>query len=346
MPQPLPAGVARLGPYDRDKLNRYLYRSGEHFELYTHEAAIISQDLQPVMRYRAASRRWKGWDKFEKEQRAYVKAVFKEVADVGPLTIKDLADPGKRSGPWWGMPKGKVALEWLYRTQQISISDRTPMFVTVYDMPENVIRPEMLARPDVDEREAKKHQVELGARSHGIGTDKDIADYFRLKVTEVRPLLAELVADGVLEKVEVPGWSDDLYLHAEAARPRKAHGRALLTPFDPMVWFRPRAEQLFHFEYRIEIYVPEPKRVYGYYVLPFLLDEELVGRVDLKSDRKAGKLLVRASHIENEITDPAKQDQVARELLGALEEMAAWLDLESVVIEPKGNLASRLSAAT
>ena len=335
--------LARLGPYDRNKLDRYLYQSGEHFELYTHEAAIISQDLQPVMRYRTRSPRWNRISEFGRENKDYMAAVLDEVAERGPLSIKELSDPGKRTGPWWGMPKGKVALELLYRTGHLSIARRTPMFVTIYDLPENVIRPEVLSLPEVDEREAKKHQLRLGARSHGIGTDKDLADYFRLKVTEARPLLAELVDEGVLDRVAVDGWSDDLYLHNEAARPRNVRGRALLTPFDPIVWFRPRAEQLFGFEYRIEIYVPEPKRVYGYYVLPFLLDEELVARVDLKADRKGGALLARGAYLEPDVVEPAKQDRVAQELMAALDEMAEWLGLDSVTVEAKGDLAPRLA---
>ncbi len=334
--------LARLGPFDREKLDTYLYRSGEHFELYTHEAAIISQDLQPHMRYRARQPRWKAGLQLEKELPGYVDAVFDEVSERGPLSIKDLSDPGDRSGPWWGQSKGKVALDWLYYTGRLSIRERTPMFVTVYDRPENVIRPDVLARPEVEMRDSLKHQVALGARSHGIGTDKDLADYFRLKVTEIRPLLAELVAAGVLERVDVEGWSEGLYLHTEAGRPRKITTRALLSPFDPVVWFRPRAEALFDFHYRIEIYTPEPKRVYGYYVLPFLLDDELVGRVDLKADRKRRLLLVKGAYLEERVVEPVKRQRVAAELWSALDEMAEWLDLDDVSVADKGDLAPLL----
>jgi len=337
--------LARLGPYDRDKLDKYLYRSGEHFELFTHEAAIISQDLQPFMRYRARHPRWKAGLKLERELPGYVDAVFEEVSEHGPLSIKDLSDPGDRSGPWWGQSKGKVALDWLYHSGRLSIRDRTPTFVTVYDRPENVIRADVLARPEVEMRESLKHQVALGARSHGIGTDKDLADYFRLKVTEVRPLLAELVTDGVLEQVDVDGWGDGLYLHTEAKRPRRITGRALLTPFDPVVWYRPRAEALFDFHYRIEIYTPEPKRVYGYYVLPFLVDDELVGRVDLKADRKAGVLLVKGSYLEDRIVESERRDRVASELASALDEMAEWLGLDGVSVADNGDLAPLLLRA-
>ncbi|MEL6985327.1 MAG: crosslink repair DNA glycosylase YcaQ family protein, partial [Actinomycetota bacterium] len=174
-----------------------------------------------------------------------------------------------------------------------------------------------------------------------IGTDADLGDYFRLNVTAARPLLAELVEEGRLEQVTVKGWDEPAYLHPEAKRPRSVSGRALLSPFDPVVWYRPRGERLWDFFYRIEIYVPEPKRVYGYYVLPFLLDEELVGRVDLKADRQAGVLRVRGSYTQEGV-DPIR---VARELAGSLAEMAPWLGLDDIAVEPKGDLAPELARA-
>jgi uncharacterized protein YcaQ len=331
--------LARLGPYDRAKLDDYLYRSGEHFEYFSHEASLTAQDNQPYLRFRHRSVRWKGYARLERENPGYVQAVYDEVAADGPLSVRGLEDPGKRSGPWWGIPKGKAALEALYFTGRINISDRDLRFVSHYDLPHNVLRPDVLAHPDIDEPEAKKHLLELGARAHGIATGSDIADYFRLKVTEARPLLDRLVAEGRLEKVEVEGWSEPAYLHVEAAKPRSVSTRALLSPFDPVVWFRPRAERLFGFEYRIEIYVPEPKRVYGYYVLPFLLDDELVARVDLKADRQDGVLRVRGSYLEPD----ARADRVAPELAAALEEMAQWLGLDGVMAEPKGDLAPALA---
>jgi uncharacterized protein YcaQ len=337
--------LARIGPYDTAKLDRYLYRSGEHYEYLAHEASLTSQELHPHLRHRTRSPRWGGAErKLEAEVPGYIQAVLDEVVERGPLSIKDLTDPGERTGPWWGMSKGKMALEWLYVSGRLAIRERTPMFVTVYDLPGNVIRPDVLALPESDERGAKKRLVELGARSHGIGTDKDLADYFRLKVTDIRPLLAELVAEGRLEKVEVDGWNDPAFLHAEARRPRSVSTRALLSPFDPVVWFRPRAERLFGFEYRIEIYVPEAKRIYGYYVLPFLLDDELVARVDLKTDRKRGVLRVRGSYLEPGITDPVLVDQVATELAASLAEMAQWLAMDSVAVESRGDLAPALRA--
>lgn len=331
--------LARIGPYDRTRLDDYLYRSGEHFEYFAHEASLTAQDNQPYLRFRHRSVRWKGYARLEQENPGYVQAVYDEVAAGGPVSVRSLQDPGKRTGPWWGIPKGKVALEALYFTGRINISDRDPQFVSHYDLPRNVLRPEVLAHPDVDEPEAKKHLLELGARAHGVATGSDIADYFRLKVTEARPLLAELVAEGRLETVEVEGWNEPAYLHVEAAKPRSVSTRTLLSPFDPVVWFRPRAERLFEFEYRIEIYVPQPKRVYGYYVLPFLLDDRLVARVDLKADRSARVLRVRGSYLEPD----ARSDRVAPALADALEEMAQWLQLEGVLVEPKGELAPALA---
>ena len=249
--------------------------------------------------------------------------------------------PGGRTGPWWGLSKGKTALEALYVTGRLAVRNRDRAFVTSYDLPDRVIRPEVLDLPTPTDDEALVELALLSARSHGIGTDADLADYFRVNVTTIRPVLARLVEEGRLHQVEVKGWKDPAYLHPEAKRPRAVPGAALLSPFDPVVWFRPRGERLWDFHYRIEIYVPEAKRVYGYYVLPFLLDEELVGRVDLKADRQAGVLRVRGSYTQ----DGADRVRVARELAGSLAEMAGWLGLDDVAVEAKGDLAPDLARA-
>lgn len=327
--------LARLGPYDRHKLDRFLYWSGENFEYLSHEASITSQDLHPLIRWRMASGRWKRGQALEKKVPDYIQGVLGEVADRGALSVKELSDPGERTGPWWGQSKGKIALEWLYVSGRLAIRERTNMFVTVYDLPERVIQPELLAEPEVDIETAQRELLLLAARSHGIGTGRDLADYFRLSMPVARPLLRALVDEGQLEVVEVDGWDELALLHPEAKRPRTIVGRALLSPFDPVVWFRPRAERLFDFRYRIEIYVPEPKREYGYYVLPFLLDGELVARVDLKADRQACTLRVRGSYLESGVDE----ERVAAELARALDEMAAWLGLDGVEIEPRGDLA-------
>jgi len=333
--------LARLGPYDRAALDRFLYRSARNFEYLGHEASITSQDLHPLLRWRMARSRWGRGVRMEREAPDYLRAVLAEVGERGALSVKDLSDPGERTGPWWGQSKGKIALGWLYSTGRLAVANRNNMFVTEYDLPERVIRSDILSAPDVPDVDAKRQLLLLGARSHGIGTATDLADYFRLKMPQARPLLADLVAEGELEQVEVEGWAEPAYLHPEARRPRTITGRALLSPFDPVVWFRPRAERLFGFRYRIEIYVPEAKRVHGYYVLPFLLDGQLVARVDLKADRQAGLLRVRGSFAEPGV-DTAR---VASTLNDALVEMAAWLDLGDVVVEPNGDLAPALRRA-
>ncbi len=333
--------LARLGPYDRDRLDAWIWRSGENHEYLSHEASITSMDHYPLLRHRMGRRRWKLGLELEKNEPDYVAAVIDEVTEMGPLSIKQLSDPGERTGPWWGYSKGKTCLEMLYVTGRLSIHERTKTFVTVYDMPERVVPEHHLIADELPEHEAQKAMLMLGAKSLGIGTATDVADYFRLKMPVARPLLAELVADGLLEEVTVPGWKGPTYLHPEAAQPRAVDAATFLSPFDPVVWCRPRAERLFDFDYRIEIYVPEPKRVYGYYVLPFLLGDRLVGRVDLKADRKAGRLLARSAFLEAH----AEPTETATAMAAKLHEMAEWLGLDGVEVGTRGDLASKLRAA-
>ncbi|MFT7600526.1 MAG: hypothetical protein ACI8TP_003469 [Acidimicrobiales bacterium] len=329
---------SRLGGYDRDRLDHWLWSSGENLEFLAHEASITAIDLQPLLRFRARSGRWKMGREFEKKEPEYLAAVLREVDELGPLSVSDLSDPGDRTGPWWGYSKGKLALEWLYVTGRLSIRERTKTFLTIYDLPERVVPDEVRARPELADDEAFKELLLLGAASHGVGTATDIADYFRLKMPVARPLLAELVEEGRLELVDVEGWGTPAYLHPEAKRPRRIGAATLLSPFDPVVWFRPRAERFFNFEYRIEIYVPEPKRTYGYYVLPFLLGDQLVGRVDLKADRKAGRLLARGAFHE----PGADPQEIAGPLATNLHELAAFLGLDGVEVGQRGNLAAAL----
>lgn len=333
--------LARLGPYDRAKLDRFLYHSGENWEYLTHEASITSQALYPYMRWRMAAVRWRTGSNLEREMPDYVQAVRDEVAEHGPLSVKQLHDPGRRTGPWWGQSKGKVALEWLYAKGRLAVSHRDQQFITHYDLPERVIQPEFLDAPAVEDTEAHRHLLMLAARGMGVATVTDLADYVRLRNPVARPLVADLVAEGALEPVEVEGWKEPGLVHPEAKRPRKVTGRTLLSPFDPVVWCRDRALRLFDFHYRIEIYVPEPKRVFGYYVLPFLLDGELAARVDLKADRKAGVLRVQGSYAEPDVE--AERDGVVANLADALTEMATWLDLDGVEVMPKGDLAPVLA---
>ena len=331
--------LARLGPYDPDRLDRWLWRSGENVEFLSHEASLTPMDLVPLLAHRR--RAWKGYAGFEAKQPEYVQAVLAEVAERGPLSVSDLKDGGDRSGPWWGHSKGKTALEILYTSGRLAIHERTKTFLTVYDLPERVLRADLLSAPPLTVAEANREMLLLGARSHGVGTARDLADYFRLRMPVARPLLAELVEEGALVKAHVEGWKRPAYLHPDALRPRRVQAQTFLSPFDPVVWFRPRAERLFDFRYRIEIYVPEPKRVYGYYVLPFLLGDELVGRADLKADRKASRLLVQASFAEPG-QDP---ERVAAAMAESLHEMAGFLGLDAVEVRPRGDLSAALRSA-
>lgn len=332
---------ARVGPYDRDRLDHWIWRSGENHEYLSHEASITSIDLYPLLRHRMDTRGSRRLEDLAKKDAEYLAAVIEEIERRGPLSVKDLSDPGGRTGPWWGHSKGKVALHGLYVAGQLSVHERTKTFLTVYDLPSRAIPGELLGAPEIELEEVERQMLMMGAKAHGIGTASDIADYFRLKMPRARPQLAALVEEGMLDVVEVDGWIEPAYLHPEAKRPRSINARALLSPFDPVVWFRPRAQRLFDFHYRIEIYVPEPKRVHGYYVLPFLLGDELVARVDVKADRKTGRLLAKAAYLE-----PSQDaDVVAPAMAQTLHEMAEWLGLDAVRVGRRGDLAGALSTA-
>lgn len=331
---------ARLGHFDRARFDQWLWRSGENTEYLAHEASVTTFDVHHLLRYRMRAGRWKAGVRLEAEQPEYLAAVRAEVDERGPLSVSDLSDPGERTGPWWGYSKGKLALEWLYVTGRLAVHHRTGSFVTMYDLPERVVPEPVRGRPDYDDADAKRRLLTLAGRSLGVGTATDLADYFRLKMPEARPLLADLVDAGVLEPVEVRGWKDLAYLWPDARQPRVMRQAALLSPFDPVVWFRPRAERLFNFRYRIEIYVPEADRQYGYYVLPFLLGDQLVARVDLKADRANGVLLARGVFGE----EGHLPDGVAASLAIELQRLAAFLGLDGVEVGRRGNLAPAVQA--
>ncbi len=330
---------SRLGPYPTDALDRWLWRSGEMFEYWGHEASVLPVRHRPLLRHRMIEgRSWWRMDDFEAEHPGYVQQVLAEVRRRGPVTVSDLEDPGHRTGPWWGYGKGKVALEHLFACGSITVADR-PRFTRVYDLAERVHPPSVIEAPDVPRDEAIVELLALGARSHGVGTVREFADYHRLPIKDARRLMPRLVERGDVVRAEVEGWREPGFIHREAVQPRKAEARALLAPFDPLVWHRDRTERIFGFRYRIEIYVPAAKRVYGYYVLPFLWGDRLVARVDLKADRRAGRLLVRASHHEPNV-DVA---DVAAALAAELKLLSEWLRLDAVVVEPVGPLAAPLA---
>jgi uncharacterized protein len=334
---------SRLGPHDRVGRDTWLWRSREAYEGSIHVASLTSVDVWPLLHHRrAASRPWSAVVHQLEEVPDYLDRVFAEIRDQGAMSVQDLSDPGRRNGPWWGMARGKVALEHLAGRGHLAIDHRTPQFVTVYDLTERVLPAQVRDAEVPPTDEARRRLLLRAARAHGIGTAGDLADHHRLRMGPARKTLAELVATGALEEVRVTGWgAQPVYRHPEATAARRFPARTLLSPFDPLVWRRERAERLFDFHYRIEIYVPEHRRVHGYYVLPFLLGDRLVARVDLKADRAAGRLLVRAAFAEPEVDQVA----VARQLAAELAELGAWLEVPEVVVAPRGDLAPALSRA-
>lgn len=332
---------SRLGPYRREQLDDYAYRKSRLFEGWGHMATLIPMEHYPLLRHRMeAARPWPQLEGLIEEHRSYVDSVREQVAARGPLTVSDLDEAGDRSGPWWGLSRGKVALEWLFRNGSLAAT-RTGNFTRVYDLAERVIPTRFLELPALSQVDAQREMLGLAAQALGIATLTDLADYYRIKVPEARPRLRELVEEGVLNETSVEGWSQPAYMHADARLPRRADATAIVSPFDSLVWFRDRTERLFDFLYRIEIYVPKPKRQYGYYVYPFLHNGELVARVDLKADRPNGALLVQAAYLEKGRDAGDVSAALARELTS----MAEWLGLPHVAVRPHGDLAGALGQA-
>ena len=332
---------SRLGPYPRQQLDDYAYRKSRLFEGWGHVASLLPMEHYPLLRHRMETARpWPRLEGLIQEQRAYVDSVREQVAARGPLTVSDLDDGGDRNGPWWGLSRGKIALEWLFHNGALA-GTRTGNFTRVYDLAERVIPQRFFDLPAPSRADAQRKMLRLAAEAHGVGTLADLADYYRIKVPEARPRVQELVEEGVLNEASVEGWPQPAYLHKDARLPRRAGATAIISPFDSLVWFRDRTERLFEFLYRIEIYVPKPKRQYGYYVYPFLHNGELVARVDLKSDRANGVLLVQAAYLENGRDAGEVSTALAREL----NSMAEWLGLRHVAVMPRGDLAGALGQA-
>jgi uncharacterized protein YcaQ len=289
---------------------------------------------------------WRGrLHAFLRQHAEYADRVLDEVRERGPLTAEQVAEPdgtrGSRRGSWWGWTKAKAMLEGHFAGGRLAIAARrTAGSARAYDLAERVLPPELLARR-VPADDARRELLRAAARALGVGTAADLADYYRMPIREARRLTAELAAAGELREVRVDGWAESAYLHPAARCPRRIGAAALLSPFDPVVWFRPRAARLFAFDYRIEIYVPQPQRRWGYYVLPFLLGDRLAARVDLKADRAAGRLLVQASYAEPGVD----AEEVAAALAAELRTMARWLGLDDVSVAKKGDLARALIAA-
>lgn len=326
---------ARLGPHSRTLIDDAT-ADGELFEYWVHEACHVPIAQYPLQRWAMERHpRWKGFRQFAAERADFVEAVRERVRVDGPIVAGDLQARDRPKEAWWDWDDGKLALEYLFRTGEVACVRRQNDFARLYDVAERVIPAEILNAPTPSEADAKKEMLVLAAKYHGVGTAGDLADYHRLAHT--RPLFAELVEEGRLIEVDVEGWNRVAYLHPDAKIPRQIDACALLSPFDPVVWYRDRAERLFGFHYRIEIYVPKPKRQYGYYVLPILLGDTLVGRIDLKADRSTRTLLVQSAWRE-----PGVTDGVVEPIAAELALMAGWLGLERIEVARRGDLSGAL----
>jgi uncharacterized protein len=321
-----------------------LVSTGRAFEYWGHEASLLAVELHPLLRWRMEAARngeiWSGLSDVFEEQPEYVERVLKEITNRGPLSARDLPDRGAKAGPWWGWDAGKRALEYLFWTGTVT-AWRRPNFERVYDLTERALPSEILNAPTPTREDAQKDLLLRAAAAFGVATAADLADAFRIKAPVARPLIAELVEEGALEAITVEGWRHQAFRAPGTRTPRAVDASALLAPFDSLMWGRDRVERLFGFHYRLEIYVPAPKRVYGYYVMPFLLGEELVARVEMKSDRKAGVLNISGAWAEPGV----EQGRVAEALVSEAASLAQFLGLDRVTLGRRGDLMKPLRSA-
>jgi uncharacterized protein YcaQ len=331
---------SRLGPYPRALLDDVAYRRRELYEAWAHEACLIPVDRWPALGERRGHWSSRRAARLQREWPGYLARVRDEVAERGPLAVGDLSDPGERTGPWWGWSPGKAALEALFAWGEVAVADRQGQ-TRRYDLTERVLPADVLARPRLDRTAAYRELILAAADALGVATAGDLLDYHRLHLPSGRPVVAALAAEGLLEPVEVAGWDRPAFRAPGARLPRRIDAVALLTPFDPLVFCRPRAERLFDFHYRLELYVPADQRRYGYFVMPFLLGDQLVARVDVKADRDAGVLRVPGA-----FTEPGHDAAaIAGALAGELDALAEWLGLDGVAVAGDQPLAAAVARA-
>ena len=336
---------ARLGPHPRTLIPDAV-DDGELFEYWAHAASLVPTKHRHLWRWRMDRFKEQGHGKWFTSHRPQVDKVLEQIRTDGPIVVGEVHGRVRnKQGTWWDWDDAKIALETLFDHGVIGATRRRNDFARRYDIIERMLPAEILETPATPEPEARRRLLMMAAKSLGVATLADLTDYHRLKIPVCKPLVAELVAEGELIPVEVDGWGKAAFLHPEAATPRAVKGRALLTPFDSLIWNRERTERLFAFDYRLEIYVPKPKRLYGYYVLPFLLDGQLAGRVDLKADRASGVLRVQAAHVEDDLDTPMDRPHIAEELFAELTSMASWLQLDGVGAVNRGRLAKDLIVA-
>jgi hypothetical protein len=318
---------SRLGDHDRNAIPKATSQ-GKIFEYWGHEAAHLPVELHPVFRFKmhaARSGKLKHWGltSFYAENKVFVKRILKHVEINGSTSARDLSTRTTKKSSWWDWDEAKTALEYLFLTGELMSCGRGSDFARVYDTPERVLPEKILQMPTLSETDARKELLVRAMRAQGVATLRDLADYYRQKPAVVKPLVSELVEQGVLREVAVDGWQEKAYVHRNVKLPKRLYATALLSPFDSLVWCRPRNERLFDFHYRIEIYTPKEKRKFGYYVLPFVMNGQMVGRVDLKADRENSKLLVQSVHTERGVKRSAVNDALTAEL----RLMASWLGL-------------------
>jgi uncharacterized protein YcaQ len=315
----------------------------ELFEYWGHMASLTPLEMHPLLRWRMAEAAANHRDSdtrvasLEQRRPGFMRAALKEIAQRGALSARELTGAGASAGGWWGWSDGKRALEALFAAGRVAAAGRRG-FERLYDLPERVIPARVLAMPTPAPEDAQRSLMRIAARALGVGTEKDLCDYFRIRIGAGRLRIGELVETGELIPVAVEGWPQPAFIARDARLPRTVDARAVLSPFDSLIWERARTERIFGFRYRIEIYTPSANRKYGYYVLPFLLGDRLVGRVDLKSDRATGTLLVRGAHSEPGV----RLSDVAEPLMHEIRAIASWLGLERIEVTRRGNLSRML----
>lgn len=338
---------SRVGPYDTALFDEMVYGDHDMFEYWGHVASLVASRFQPLLRWRMQDDHdWGSLARVGHEHPDLVRALEAEILSGGPWSAGDLDESGQRKGPWWGWGDTKRALEYLFWSGRVGAL-RRGNFERVYCAPTQAVPATILDLPAPDADVAHRSLLLHAARLHGVGTARDLADVWRQPIRLARRHLEDLVADGQLEGVEVEGWRDQAYLSPDVTLPRRMAACALVSPFDSVMWERDRVERLFDFRYRIEIYVPKPKRVYGYYVLPFLLGDTYVARVDLKADRAGRRLLVQSAHSEPDLDRRGTDEvEVAERLSVELRTMASWLGLDDVHVGGQGDLSAALAAVS
>lgn len=335
---------SRLGPYSAGLLDRIAYQDDEWFEAWAHEASLLPVASEPLFRWMKERVRsghtWKWIYDFARKEPSYVQSVLEEVLERGTVAPSELSDPrpvAKKSGGWGGRSQGTLALDWLFRVGELGIR-RRGNFEKHFSPLADIVGASIASTPTPSAAEALRELTVQSVQALGVGTATDVADYFRLPIRDVRSMLAELVEDGLVLDATVPGWKHPAFADPAGRVPRTIEGATILSPFDPVVWKRDRAERLFGFEYKIEIYVPEAKRRWGYYVLPVMVDGHIVARLDVKTDREHGVLRIRASHAEA----GRKDHETAARVADAIRDLAQLVEVEAIDVAKKGDLAPLL----